>query len=388
MTLLNPIFNNNTNKPYRWALEYIDSGDIIEAAWLADNKFVHWTTKPIAVQRNVFTDISPYSVGNFTPMRKRYLDFLTTHHTNMYEDGKYTEVYNDPVNYIFAEDQTYTAAYLTAEARIGNYRSGVRRHITHLGGTLSEDELSMLKDNQVPPVTLSSFPLFPPLPTTNFVLPFRTKLITSDVGYIDYIKAAHPNEETATDKYAYQAKQTTGYRHIVFDAGHTNMISKGTVINSVSKVDVEDIETLVDPAISTATDTDAVTFLPLDGEYTIYNIKAKTVLRMDETTGISLEQYDKPITPGSTLGVLQSYINVDISGGVVMGAGDTTITLLLDGTVTIDTSTSGANIILNAGAGDVEITAGDLNITGGLIVSGATDLNSTLNVSGTTTHGG
>lgn len=334
MVFFNPIFNNSAIRPYRWALQHVDSGDIIDGTWLADDKFVHWTTKPIAVQRDVFTDVSPYTIGNFTPMRKRLISFLTTHHKDMYEDGKYTEVYNDPVNYIFDEDTTYTGAYLTAEARIGNYRSGVRRHITHLGGTLSEDELDMLEDNQNPPVALTSFPLFPPLPTTDFGLPFRTKLVTSDVGYIDYIKAAHPDETTATDKYAYQAKQNTGYHQFIFDAGNINMkYETTTTAISVPKVQIEDIEIVLDAAINTATDTDTTTFLPANGTYVIYNVAAKTVFRMDAITGVSMEHYDGT---GATLGVLQSFVNIEATGNITIEAGTTSINIVKDGVLTIN----------------------------------------------------
>jgi len=397
MVFVNPIFNIDINRPYRWYLQYVDSGDIMDGVWLADTKYVHWTVKPTAVKRKVFTDVSPYTVGNLTPMRKRRLGFLTTHHTNMYEDGKYTEVYNDPINYIFDTDDTNTGAYLTAEARIGNYRSGVRRHITHLGGTISEDELDMLDDSANPPVALSSFPLFPPLPTTDFGLPFRTKLLTSDVGYIDYVKAAHPGETTATDKYAYRAEQGTGFRRIVWDAGNTNIAYRSTnaapsatdPIISVPKVELKDIETVADAHIANqitgtaAFATPEKTLLPLDGEDVLINIPGWHVVRSDEL-GYTIEMYD-----AATLTTLISSIAIESSTGTVqVASGNSNITMLKDGTITIDTSVSNSNIVLNAGTGDVTMAVGDLNITGGLIVSGATDLNSTLNVSGVTTHGG
>lgn len=367
MVFLNPLFNNDEDRPYRWALQYVNSGDIIDGTWLPDDKFVHWTTKPTATSRDVFTDVSPQSIGNFTPMRKRLIGFLTTHHKDMYEDGKYTEVFNDPVNYIFAEDQGYIAAYLTAEARIGNYRSGVRRHITHLGGTLSEDELDMLEDSQVPPVALSSFPLFPPLPTTDFGLPFRTKLITSDVGYIDYIKTAHPDEETATDKYAYRSEQGTGFRRFIYPAGDTidnSLIYESTTINSVSKVDIEDLESLIDAQFvnQIAGTTLTKQFLPDDGEDILINFAGQNILRSNKD-GIHLEVYDDV-----NFTELISLIDIDReTGDIFIGAGTTDISITKDGAITIDDGTRSivlgtTNIVLTNGSRSITVSSSAVTI--------------------------
>lgn len=366
MVFLNPLFNNDENRPYRWALQYVNSGDIIDGTWLPDDKFVHWTTKPTATSRDVFTDVSPQSIGNFTPMRKRLISFLTTHHKDMYEDGKYTEVFNDPVNYIFAEDQGYIAAYLTAEARIGNYRSGVRRHITHLGGTLSEDELDMLEDSQVPPVALSSFPLFPPLPTTDFGLPFRTKLVTSDVGYIDYVKTAHPDEDLDIDKYAYRSEQGTGFRRFVYSAGVAPLIEYETTTApiSVSKVQIEDLETVVNTSLVAAIDGTTLTkkFLPDDGEDILINFAGQNILRSNKD-GIHLEVYDDV-----KFTELISLIDIDReTGDIFIGAGTTDISITKNGAITIDDGTRSIvlgtlNIVLTNGSRSITVSSSAVTI--------------------------
>lgn len=305
--MIRPVFDQNSDRPQRWALQLVTSGNYIERFWSEENRYIHWTVKTPAVQRNIYTTKLDGMLTNFVTMRRNQIGFLTTHHRNFYEDGKYTEVFNDPVNYILEEATLYSKAYEIAEKRIGNYRMGVRRHITHLGGTLSDDELDMLEDSDGE--ALTTFPLFPPKPEAAFVKPFRSHLITSDVGYIDYIKAAH-NTETTTARYAHQAKQSTGFRHFIFNAGNVNMKYESTVLTSVSKVRIGDLESVVDAGINTATDSDATTFLPVDGEYVIYNIAANTVIRSDPISGISLEKWDGT----TTLGAIEAYINITADG--------------------------------------------------------------------------
>lgn len=330
-----PVFDQIADRPKRWSLKIVDTGESIQYPQFEEHRFIHWTSKDAFTYRDIFSTTAINSPASFKTIRRHNVGFLTTHHKEFYEDGKYVEVFNDPVNYILEDPKDYDEAFDHAEKRIGNYRMGSRRHIIHLGGTLSDDELDMLEDDAGDPLT--SLPLFPPLPATDFAKPFRVHLLSSDIGYIDYIKTANPDEEN-TSRYAYQAKQSTGYREFIFDAGNTNMKYESTTINSVSKVDILDLETIIDSAVNTATDADAITFLPTDGEYVIYNIAANTVIRSDPVSGISLEKWDGT----STLGAIQAYINITSDGymdildsngnNIIM---DNTGTIITDGTRTI-----------------------------------------------------
>lgn len=356
-----PVFDQIKNRPKRWSLQIVDTGEFIQYPKVEENRFVHWTGKSSPEYRDVYSISKYHSPADFSTIRKTQIGFLTTKHREFYEDGKFVEVWNDPVNYILNDPINYTEAFDHAEERIGNYRMGVRRYITHLGGTLSDDELDMLEDSSG--TQLTSFPLFPPLPPTSFSKPFRTHLISSDIGYIDYIKTAHP-DETGSSRYAYQSKQRTGYREFIFDANNSNMKYESDTINSVSKVDIKDLETITDAAINTATDGDATTFLPTDGEYVIYNIAANTVIRSDSISGISLEKWNGTSTLGSTL---QAYINItsdgyiditDVNGNNITM--DNTSVTITDGSRTI--VLDGSDIILTNGSRSITVGSTAVNV--------------------------
>ncbi len=332
---LEPVFGAEVGHPYRWALLDVFSGFKIFRPRYWDDRYIHYTKKEFPAVRDVYA-VQTDNNTHLRTVRRTHIMFLTAFHREFYEDGKYVEVWNDPLNYILENPADYTAAFDHAEKRIGNYRMGVRRHVTHLGGTISDDELNYLADDIDVPLTV--FPLVPPKPATAFLKPFRANLLTSDVGYIDYVKAAHP-DETTTARYAYQAKQSTGFTHFIFQAGHSNMMYESSDDSLVSQdtIEVKDIETVVDPAIDIATDSVTGTLLPADGEYTIYNIKNKVVLRLDGT-GISLEQYNKAIAPNSTLGTLQSYINIGTDGDIIIESGTTTVAMGLSGNIVLTDS--------------------------------------------------
>lgn len=373
--LIKPVFNETSNRPFRWALKLVEQGSTIEKYWTEMDYYIYNIEKAVATKRDVlsfYPDIN--SIADFRPMRKHHVGFLTTIHKDFYEDGKYTEVLNDPTNYITAQPMNYTEAHTQAEQRIGNYRMGARRHITHLGGTISDDQLDDLTTviaADFAPIASISFPFMPPIPA-DYDEAERVNLLTTDSGYVSYIKGTQPD---ASIQYAWTAEQATGKRIFIIDAVNDEL-KKGVTNTGLDKdaVDIENIEEILDAAVNTATSAIETTFLPADGEYIIINVATKTILRMDAATGISLEQYDGS---GATLGVLQSYVNVDASGGIVVAAGTTDITIPLDGAITID-----------AGSNNINITAADVDITGTLTVSGAVDINNTLNVSGITTHGG
>ena len=160
---LQPVFDELAGRPFRWHLENLETGKIYEFPRIEMNRYIHWTTKTPAVRRDVFTILAD-SFAEFKTIKRSNIGFLTTHHTDFYEDGKYTEVLNDPVNYITDHPMLKTEAFLAAEQRIGNYRMGARRTITHLGGTISDDQLDDLStggDTDFHPITSISFPKLP-----------------------------------------------------------------------------------------------------------------------------------------------------------------------------------------------------------------------------------
>lgn len=373
---IKPVFNQIEGRPYRWALQDVSSGDMFERPYFEEHRYVHWVVKAAGKIRTIFPEYAN-SFAQFQMIRRTHVGFLTTFHKEFYEDGKYVEVWNDPVNYILEDPVDKPEAYDHAEKRIGNYRMGVRRHITHLGGTISDDELDQFEDDEGTPLT--TFPFFPPLPEVAFDKPFRSHLISSDVGYVDYIKAAHP-DEAAADKYAYRAEQGTGFRRFVYSTDSVKsplMEYESVDINSVSKVDIKDIETIIDAGVDAAvTGTDGLlvaeqTLLPQDGQDILINFPGWHVVRSDDT-GYTIEIFD-----GAGLANLVSYIAFEkTSGNVELGAGTTTITMTKDGIITI------------AGAAGLTID-GDITTTGsgGLIIAGNVDIEGTLNVLGVTTHG-
>lgn len=358
---LQPIFNQDSNRPYRWALQEMESGDIIERYWTTEDHYTHWTEKSDYEERDIFSSFSSTIYNSFISMRRKNIGFLTTYHKEFYEDGKYTEVFNDPINYTLTDPTNYTEAFINAENRIGNYRKGVRRNIIHLGGTISEDELDMLEDNDG--VQLSSLPLLPPIPT-DFTKPFRTNLITSDVGYISYIKSAH-NTETSTNRFAHKAEQGTGFRRFIYDAGNSNMMHESSVINSVSKVDIEDLETVIDTQLGTAIagSTLSKKFLPDDGEDSSINFPGQHIIRSDKN-GIHLEVYDD-----TSFTTLVSLIDIDkTTGDIYIGAGTTDISITANGSLVIDDGTRSitlgtSSIVLADGSRTITMNGSTVDIT-------------------------
>lgn len=318
--LINPVFNQNTDRPHRWALQVVDSGRYIEQIWMEDDRYIHWTNKTIAQQRDVYSVTPDNSLANFVSMRKKHIGFLTTQHRDFYEDGKYTEVWNDPINYITVQPTDYTLAYIDAERRIGNYRVGARRNIIHLGGTISDDQLddlSTVVDTDFYPTTDVSFPFFPPKPT-NYTQASRVNLLTTDAGFVRYLTSSHPsinNNET------FVAEQGNGWRRFIWDSDDQT-ISAATLTDS-GRVDIQDIETVLNAAVATdVAATDITTFLPVAGEDITINIPGQHIIRSN-SSGLKLELYSD-----ATLATLQSTIEIiKSSGNVILTAGDRTITI-------------------------------------------------------------
>jgi len=300
-------------------------------------------------------------------VKRSQIGFLSTFHRDFYEDGKYVEVWNDPVNYILSNPENYTDAYDQAEKRVGNYRMGVRRHITHLGGTIDDDELDHLEDELGSPLIL--FPLFPPKPAASYIKPFRAHLIASDVGYLDYVKAAHPTVTPVEDRYAYQSKQSTGFRHFIFNAGNSNMKANTSNLVDQDKVEVGDLETVVNVGIAAAMGSGALPnqeFIPIDGEWLMVNIKGQHIIRSrgsdvpDDKT-LRLQMY----TAG--FAALQSEILLDSNGDIIITAGTTDVTITKDGSIAIDDGTYSVTV----GTSSIAATDGSVTLS---ISSGVVDV--------------
>lgn len=375
--LLQPIFNRAKGRPYRWALKLVYEGDIIEKYWIETDHYTYAFEK-VAEQGEEEIGTAhavqdwypePTSPANIRPLRKHHVGFLTTIHKNFGEDTQYTEVLNDPVNYIGeygvigVESQPidYGEAYTQAQQRIGNYRMGARRNILHLGGTFSGDMLDELHSVEITdfyPRTILSFPFFPPKPV-NYVQSERINLLTTDGGYVNYLKSIHPsvnNNET------FLGEQGTGFRRIIWAADA--LTTHATILNDSDSVDIQDIETVLDAAVNTATggaigDPTSDKFLPVSGQDITVNIPGQNIIR-STSDGISLEMYDD-----ASFTNLTTLIDMPkSSGSIIMTAGTTIVTITLDGVVAID-----------AGSNDMTLTAANLDITGALKVSGDLNVN-------------
>ena len=321
-----PVFNENSSRPYRWALKLVEQGEVIEQYWVETDNYTYVIDDEAQTQEkhDVYTFYPGQSTANFRPMRKRHVGFLTTLHRDFYEDGKYTEVLNDPVNYITLQPTDYGEAYLQAEQRIGNYRIGTRRNITHLGGTFTDDmldNLSAIENDDFYPTASLSFPFFPPKPA-NYTQAERINLITTDSGYVNYLKSTHPsinNNET------FLGEQGTGFRRIIY--GADDLTTHATTLTDSGRVDVQDIETVLNAAIGTdlGAATGITTFLPISGEDITVNIPGQHIIR-SESTGLSIEMYSD-----ATLATLTTSIDIPKSSGdIIMTAGTTIATIAIN----------------------------------------------------------
>lgn len=393
---LNPNYNQIESRPNRWSIYDLYKDTVLEYPSVLESHYQHYTTTSEAITRDI-EPIKPF--GADVAMERRVdVGFLTAHYKYMYERGKYLEVYNDPVNYYSTLPSDYDTAIIEAENRIGNYRIGARRYITHLGGTIDHkqmDNLTIIDKPDFYPTDEVSFPLFPPKPPNIDKAP-RVLLTTSDSGYVDYIVSKHPSDST---KDAWRAEQGTGFRRFIFSQGNLTSSASATGLKD-REVEIEDIETVLNTAINNATSSDFTTFLPADGEDITINIPGEHVIRSSSTSW-AIEHY------GDGFGSLpSSIISLDIaSGDIDMVAGTTDIEIKKDGniimtagTTSVTINTDGA-VAIDAGSNNMSLTADTLAITGKLTVSGTTtlsgdltvdansDLNGNLNVSGITQHG-
>ncbi|KKN76662.1 hypothetical protein LCGC14_0368590 [marine sediment metagenome] len=354
--LIQPIFNRVGGRPYRWALELVYEGDVIEKYWVDTDQYVYAFEKVAELGEEEIGTVhtvqtwypDEISNSNIRPMRKHHVGFLTTFHRNFGEDTQYVEVLNDPVNYIGEYGESgvgsqaidYGEAYTQAQQRIGNYRMGARRNILHLGGTFSDDMLDDLSSVEITdfyPRTILSFPFFPPKPV-NYVQSARINLLTTDGGYVNYLKSIHPsvnNNET------FLGEQGTGFRRIIWAADA--LTTHATVLTDSDSVDVQDIETVLDAAIGTDLDagTGITTFLPVSGEDITVNIPGKHIVRSTDV-GYTIEIYSD-----ATLATLTSSIAFSTDGAT---AGDVEIT-------------AGNNIIYLDADANLTLTDGTRSIT-------------------------
>ncbi len=356
--LIQGIFNKTKSRPYRWALKQVYEGDIIEKYWVDTEQYVYPFEKvesTVGVKHNVQTwypeETSP---ANFRPMRKHHVGFLTTFHRNFGEDTKYVEVLNDPVNYIGAYGETseeslpidYGEAYLQAEQRIGNYRIGARRNITHLGGTFSDDMLDALSSviaEDFYPTAFLSFPFFPPRPT-NYAQAERINLLTTDSGYVNYLKANHPS---INNNLAYVTEQGSSFRRFIWAAN--TQTTHATVLNDNDAVNVQDMETVLDNAVTTAlhANSGVEEFVPTGaGEDIIINIPGQHVISSTDA-GWYIEMFSDATleTSVSSIAIEKATGDVEITAGsqIIKMDRDASITIAngVNRTITMTTGTSG-----------------------------------------------
>ncbi len=368
---LKPVFNITKNRPYRWALKWPYKGNTFEKYWVETDQYVYAFEKVAEVGQEELGTIHhvqnwithELSNASFAPMRKHHIGFLTTFHRNFGEDTKYVEVLNDPVNYIGEYGEVgvdsqpidYGEAYTQAQDRIGNYRVGARRRITHLGGTFFDDmldDLSSVEDTDFYPTTIISFPFFPPK-TVNYQQSSRINLLTTDGGYVNYLKSIHPsvnNDET------FLGEQGTGFRRFIWAAD--TLTTHTTVLNDSDSVDVQDIEAVLNAAVDTATDgaigdLTSDKFLPVSGEDITVNIPGQNIIR-STSDGISLELYD------ASFANLTTHIDMPkSSGSIIMTAGTTIATITNDGSIALTDGTRSITI----GTSNIVLTTGFRTIT-------------------------
>jgi len=265
--------------------------------------------------------------------------FVVTTEHEMYpgkESLSITE--NDPVNTIEAALDTSDPdkqialknQYIEAERMIGNRRKGLLRDITHLGTTLSINQISDLTA-----AALTEIPFFPPLPS-DFVQPDRISLITTDGGYKEYIKSKDP--ASGSPYSALKATEATGQKTIIWDGAHAEFLRHvDTTDYPVSaddskNVKVADIETVLDGALGkgglSEIHANLGGFLPNEKEWVIIDIPAQTIMKMTNT-GFSVKVYN------AAFSAVESSFTMEKNGDTVIDAG-TGILDLNGGTVRIN----------------------------------------------------
>lgn len=333
--LLQPIYNYNADRPNRWGLLDPQSGSVYEFPKQKIHRYQHFTETAEAT----FRDIRPSfeNDAHFSMIRDTNIGFLTTFHKYSYERGKYLRVLNDPTNYVTTLATDYSTAIEQSENRIGNYRLGARRNIIHLGGTINEeqlDDLSSVTKDDFHPTTSISFPFFPPVPSNIEKAP-RVLLTASDSGYVDYIVSKHPTDTTQD---AWRSEQGSGFRRFVFAQGNLTSSASATNLDD-RKPEIEDIETVLDSAIDTATSSDFTSFTPADGEDVTINIPGQHVLT-SSSTGWKIELFGDGFGSAATADIVidkatgdvtidsgNHQINMDNDGDLTLTDGTRTITM-------------------------------------------------------------
>jgi hypothetical protein len=361
-----PLFDIKGSRAYRWRLELVESGEIIDQYWSEEDRYIYWfidlesagdiKRRTWAIPRHDWT------IAEFINTRRQHIGFLTTSHRNFYEYGKYTEVLNDPVNYITAQPTDMDEAFDQAQKRIGNYRMGARRNILHLGGTFDDDmldDLSSITATDFHPTASLSFPFFPKLPA-DYTKSARVNLITTDLGYVNMINSMHPADTTPV---AVRSEQGNAFRRIIYGQG--NQTDSSATLTDAGMVKIVDIETVLDAAMGTDlhSATGVTTFLPAvadAGEDLLVNIPGQHIIR-SEPAGLSLEMYT-----GATLSSLTTSIDMPkSSGNIILTAGSAIITITKDGAISIDDG----SYSITVGTSSIVATDGSVSLTisGGVV---------------------
>lgn len=352
--IVKPVFNLIKGRPFRWALENAKSGNLYERPYFEENRFIHWIDKPSGIARDIFS-VPSDSYAHFKMIRRIHVGFLSTQYRDFYEDGKYTEVWNDPTNYITDQPDDYPEAYIQAEQRIGNYRMGARRTITHLGGTISDDQLDDLSTvvaTDFHPIESISYPFFPKLPTEYDKAP-RINLLTTDLGYVNFLKSMHPKDTTP---FTAKAEQGNAFRRFIYAQGAQTDSSTPTLDqDDIDAVTIEDIETVLDYAIGEDVKATGITgfFLPqAAGEDITVNIPGQHIIRSN-SDGFKIEQYSDSDLTTLTATIVVDKTNQDI----VLTTGTRSITMDQDGNIVLAVDGSFRKITMSP------LTGGTVNVT-------------------------
>jgi hypothetical protein len=220
------------------------------------------------------------------------------------------QVENDPINALRATaPTTQEEALLETKERIGNIRSGPKRFIMHMGGTLNARQINDLDGSGI-----TAFPLFPPV-VTDPADPEITFLRTMPGGYKHYIKGNPVGVTTAS---LLEAKEATGFKHVIWDGTDAALIKSSDTVEDSIGLKIKDVETLVNASYSGKTPpAPHNTFLPAEKAWQIVNIPATAEIRVDPTDGISLIKHSADFS--SILAQIQIKMDgtvvVDVSGG-------------------------------------------------------------------------
>lgn len=378
---------NNTIK--RWRYNSLNNKMAVndDSVPIFDDRIVVRLKTVLSGYRLVEDDNYFYSIG------REVKPFIVTREQQMYPgDSGHMIVDNDPVNAIEAALDTSVSGNpeIEAERMIGNYRMGLRRHIVHLGDSLSIEEYTDLENSG-----LTELPFFPPLPAV-FDEADHISMVTSNGGFKDYMKSTNPRGGPSYS--ALQATELTGRKIIIWDGADSKFrrhvdTSDYPVSTADSKnVKITDIETVLNGASGKGGLADIHAnlgaFLPSEKEWGVYNIPGQCVVETTDTKysvriynaawdtlicEFSIAKVDGKVTIGDN--VTKAELTPD--GDIVLTAGTTVITAVKNGTATVNANGSKVEVLsagvinINAGNNQVNIDASKVDVT----VSGTMDVN-------------